>query len=125
VSLTSSLLLSKGTTSMLPQVPPGLCASAVLVAPFGVLAPRAAAAQRSVEILADFAMEQVRISDPYYVNAFTKDLEGSLTPMVRASGDASTGCAYRAAAAPRESHPMAWVLSLGLAALYQRRRRSI
>jgi DUF1680 family protein len=40
-----------------------------------VTTPGVANAQSSVEILQQFDMEQVRVTDPYYVNAFTKDLE--------------------------------------------------
>jgi hypothetical protein len=58
--------------SMLPPMSSGLCASALLVASLSVLAPRVAAAQSTVEILTDFDMEQVRITDPYYVNASAK-----------------------------------------------------
>ena len=31
--------------------------------------------QSSVELLQEFDMEEVRVTDPYYVNVFTKDLE--------------------------------------------------
>jgi uncharacterized protein len=37
--------------------------------------PRVANAQSSVETLQEFDMEQVRVTDPYYVNAYAKDLE--------------------------------------------------
>jgi uncharacterized protein len=39
------------------------------------IAPRVVSAQGSVEILQEFDMEQVRVTDPYYVNAYTKELE--------------------------------------------------
>ena len=42
---------------------------------YGVAKPPAANAQSTVEILQEFDMEQVRVTDPYYVNAFDKDLE--------------------------------------------------
>lgn len=41
----------------------------------GVATLRVAKAQNSVEILQEFDMEQVRVTDPYYLNAFAKDLE--------------------------------------------------
>jgi DUF1680 family protein len=40
-----------------------------------IAAPYGSQAQSSVEILQQFDMEQVRVTDPYYVNAFTKDLQ--------------------------------------------------
>jgi DUF1680 family protein len=41
----------------------------------GVATPGVAKAQSSVEVLQEFDMEQVRVTDPYYLNAFANDLE--------------------------------------------------
>jgi DUF1680 family protein len=40
-----------------------------------VATPGVANAQSSVEILQEFDLEQVRVTDPYYVNTYTKDIE--------------------------------------------------
>ena len=61
---------------MLPTVPkPDRILLATIVAlslSLGIALPDLAHAQSSVEVLQEFDMEQVRVTDPYYVNTYTK-----------------------------------------------------